>query len=172
MLVAEHIRVRAEGDKIKRGIYRDFPTKYRDRLNNNYQVMFELLEVQRNGINEPYHTKQLSNGIRIYIGRSDRFIDRGEHAYSIIYKTKRQLGFFDKFDELYWNVTGNGWDFPIDKASAIVNLPVTFPQDQINLEGYTGPQGPKGQNYTAHVEYDGSAWFETTSARSGIVVNT
>lgn len=164
MLVAEHIRVRAEGDKIKRGIYRDFPTKYRDRLNNNYQVMFELLEVQRNGINEPYHTKQLSNGIRIYIGSSDRFIDRGEHAYSIIYKTKRQLGFFDKFDELYWNVTGNGWDFPIDKASAIVNLPVTFPQDQINLEGYTGPQGSKGQNYTAHVEYDGSAWFETTSA--------
>ncbi len=32
------------------------------------------------------------------------------------YITARQIGFFDKFDELYWNVTGNGWIFPIEKA--------------------------------------------------------
>ncbi len=162
VLVEEHIRVRAEGEQIKRGIYRDFPTKYRDHLNNNYQVLFELVEVTRNGTSESYHTKQLSNGIRIYIGSRDSFIEPGEHAYSIIYKTKRQIGFFPEFDELYWNVTGNGWDFPIDKASAIVNLPDTFSPDQIQLTGYTGPQGSKGQNYTSHVEYDGSAWFETS----------
>jgi uncharacterized membrane protein YgcG len=162
MLVEEHIRVRAEGQKIRRGIYRDFPTKYRDRHNNNYQVMFELVDVKRNGSSEPYHTKPLSNGIRVYIGSKDHFIKHGEHAYSIIYKTNRQLGFFEKFDELYWNVTGNGWDFPIDKATAIVNLPAIFSPDQIQLEAYTGPQGSKGSNYTATVEYDGSAWFETT----------
>jgi len=28
-----------------------------------------------------------------------------------------------EFDELYWNVTGNSWTFPIDKASATVLLP-------------------------------------------------
>ena len=171
--VEEHIRVKAEGKKIKRGIYRDFPTKYRDHLNNNYQVEFDLVRVTRNGTREPYHTKQLSNGIRIYVGSRDRFIEQGEHAYSITYRTKRQIGFFKEFDELYWNVTGNGWDFPIDKASAIVNLPATFPEDQINLEGYTGPQGSKEKDYTAHVEYDGSAWFETTSnlnKREGLTI--
>ncbi len=93
MLVEEHIRVRAEGKQIKRGIYRDFPTKYRDRLNNNYQVLFELVEVTRNGTSESYHTKQLSNGIGLYIGSRDSFIEPGEHAYSIVYKTKRQIGF-------------------------------------------------------------------------------
>lgn len=173
MRVEEHIRINAEGQKIKRGIYRDFPTNYRDHLNNNYQVQFQLIEVKRNGASEPYHTKKLSNGIRIYIGNRDRFIKQGEHAYSIIYKTKRQIGFFKEFDELYWNVTGNGWDFPIDKASAIVNLPTVFPQDQIHLEGYTGPQGSKGQDYTAHVEYDGSAWFETSKGlgnREGLTI--
>ena len=28
------------------------------------------------------------------------------------------IGRFDDYDELYWNVTGNGWAFPIDRAEA------------------------------------------------------
>mgnify|MGYP006304161487 CR=1 FL=1 len=31
MVVTETIQVQAEGNKIKRGIYRDFPTSYKDR---------------------------------------------------------------------------------------------------------------------------------------------
>ncbi len=38
----------------------------------------------------------------------------GEYTYTFIYETDRQLGFFPEFDELYWNVTGNDWNFPID----------------------------------------------------------
>ena len=34
MLVTETIRVRAAADQIKRGIYRDFPTRYKDRRGN------------------------------------------------------------------------------------------------------------------------------------------
>lgn len=162
MLVEEHIRVQADGHKIKRGIYRDFPTNYGDRHNNIYRVKFELLEVGRNGTSEPYHTKKLSNGIRIYIGSKDHFIAHGEHSYTIVYRTERQLGFFEEFDELYWNVTGNGWEFPIDKATAIVTMPDIFSPDQVNLEGYTGLKGSKEQDYTASLEYDGSAWFETS----------
>ena len=41
MQVAETIRVRAEGDRIRHGIYRDFPTDYRDRYNNRVHVDFE-----------------------------------------------------------------------------------------------------------------------------------
>jgi uncharacterized membrane protein YgcG len=163
MLVKEHIRVRAEGKKIKRGIYRDFPTRYKDHLNNSYQVRFDLLGVQREGATEPHHTEALSNGIRIYIGSKDRYLRHGDHSYTIIYRTNRQLGFFEKFDELYWNVTGNGWDFPIDQASARVNLPPGIPRDSVRVEGYTGPQGSKNQDYTARVDSDGSAAFATTA---------
>ncbi|MGB5332555.1 MAG: DUF2207 domain-containing protein, partial [Woeseiaceae bacterium] len=38
--VTETIRVRAEGNRIKRGIYRDFPTEYEDKLGNEYKVDF------------------------------------------------------------------------------------------------------------------------------------
>ena len=40
MLVDETIRVRAEGDRIRHGIYRDFPTDYRDRFGNRVHVDF------------------------------------------------------------------------------------------------------------------------------------
>ena len=38
LVVTETIQVRAEGENIRRGIYRDFPTSYKDRLGNHYQL--------------------------------------------------------------------------------------------------------------------------------------
>ena len=78
-------------------------------------VGFEVIEVQRNGRSEPYALESLSNGTRIRIGDKDVFlIGSGIHVYEITYRTTRQIGFFENYDELYWNVTGNGWTFAID----------------------------------------------------------
>ena len=49
LTVTELIRVQAEGKNIRRGIYRDFPTRYRDRLGNYIKVDFIPLSVHRNG---------------------------------------------------------------------------------------------------------------------------
>ena len=38
---------------------------------------------------------------------ADSEVPRGEHNYVIRYVTTRQLGFFDSYDELYWNAIGN-----------------------------------------------------------------
>ena len=64
----------------------------------------------------------------------------------IRYRTTRQIGFFDDFDELYWNATGTGWTFPIDFAEARITLPdkVEFKQTAL----YTGPQGAQGKDAT------------------------
>ena len=114
MIVSEKIKVFADGNKIQRGIYRDFPTKYKDQYGNNVVIKFEVLEVSRDGNSEDYHTENQSNGIRVYCGRNDYYLPRGEYSYTIKYKTDRQIGYFNNFDELYWNVTGNGWDHAID----------------------------------------------------------
>ncbi|MDH5557264.1 MAG: DUF2207 domain-containing protein, partial [Alphaproteobacteria bacterium] len=47
LTVTETITVDAEGDKIKRGIYRDFPTRYEGRDGRPHRVGFEVLEVRR-----------------------------------------------------------------------------------------------------------------------------
>ena len=157
--VAETIVAQAAGDLIRRGIYRDFPTDYRDRLGNRYRVGFEVLEVTRNGAPEPFHTERRANGVRLYIGSANRFVEHGRQEYVIRYRTDRQLGYFERHDELYWNVTGNGWDLPIDRARAMVRLPAEVPFGEITLEAYTGHQGSTEQSFAADV--DGrEAWLE------------
>jgi uncharacterized membrane protein YgcG len=160
--VIETITVRAEGRDIKRGIYRDFPTVYRDRFDNRVQVRFEVISVRRNGAPEAWFTKSLSDGVRVYMGRKDVQVAGGEHRYELTYRTHRQLGYFQRHDELYWNVTGNGWAFPIDRVLAYVYLPRTLPSGAIGVEAYTGRQGARGQNYEAGIDEEGVAWFQST----------
>ena len=160
LLVTETIVVRAEGRSIRRGIFRDFPTRYKTAKDRSMSVGFEVLSVQRDGRSEPYHIKNLSNGKRIYIGEQSVFLSPGFYEYQIQYLTTRQLGFFEDFDELYWNVTGNGWAFRIDRASARVTLPDAVSDFQ--LSGYTGPQGSTAQNLKYRRSTSKQAYFEST----------
>jgi uncharacterized membrane protein YgcG len=160
LLVVETIVVQVEGQQIKRGIFRDFPTRYENHRGLTVVVPFEVLNVQRDGVGEQYKVEPLTNGMRVRIGNPQQMLSRGPHMYRISYRTGRQLGFFERHDELYWNVTGNGWPFVIDRASARVRLPLAAPADKLSAEIYTGPQGARGRNATASVS-DGEFAFET-----------
>jgi uncharacterized membrane protein len=159
--VTETIVVKSAGQCIKRGIFREFPTRYKDRHGNNVVVDFKLNDVQRNGKPTPYVLKDKANGKIIEIG-DDSFIAPGKHTYTISYTTNRQLGFYKEYDELYWNVTGNGWRFPIAQASARIHLPAEIPQASIKTDGYTGSFGATEKNYRVGAERNGSLFFETT----------
>jgi uncharacterized membrane protein YgcG len=161
--VTETIRVRAEGDRIRRGIYRDLPTEYRDRLGNRYEVDLQPLALLRNDHPEPFHARSDRNGVRTYFGSSDRFIDTGVHTYTFRYRASRMLGFFETHDELYWNVTGNGWAFPIDRASASVTLGFDVATSDMEVTAYTGAWGSREQNYRASVDTDGVAGFSAVN---------
>jgi hypothetical protein len=162
MTVRETIEVEAAGDQIRRGIYRDFPTIYRDKRGTRIVVAFDVEEVARDGQAEPYHTERQSNGIRVYIGDKDRFVTPGLHTYTLTYRTDRQLGHFDGFDELYWNVTGNGWAFDILRARAIIHLPEGA--RVLDHAAYTGAAGESGQDFTYDPLVDGTVRFTSTRA--------
>lgn len=161
VLVVETIVVQVEGQRIQRGILRDFPTRYEDRLGRAVVVPFQVLNVQRDGVADQYKVEPLTNGMRVRIGNPQLMLPHGPHTYLISYRTGRQLGFFERHDELYWNVTGNGWPFVIERASTRVRLPQAVATDKLSAEAYTGPQGAKGRNATAGVS-DGEFVFETT----------
>jgi uncharacterized membrane protein YgcG len=162
MTVRETINVRSEGIKIQHGIYRDFPTRYKDSHGLRYIVGFEVIEVMKNGNTEPYFIKDISNGKRVYIGDKDTIIPPGEYVYALVYRTNRQLGFFKDHDELYWNVTGNGWEFPIDKVSASVELPGDAKEHILWTDAYTGRQGSREKDFNVSVDSDGIAHFYST----------
>ena len=172
LTVREVIRVRAEGNKIRRGIYRDFPTIYRGSDGRQYVVDFSLQGASRDGQWEQSRVENRANGVRVYLGNPSASVPHGEHTYEIVFRTDRQMGFFANHDELYWNVTGNGWEFPIDRATARVELPPGIPASEIKLEGYTGPQGSKNQDYTARMD-KGVPLFATTrklGPREGLTI--
>jgi hypothetical protein len=172
MQVVETIVVESAGVDIVHGIYRDFPTRYRDRAGNRYSVLFDVVSVRRDGNSEPYHTENLSNGIRVYFGSSSYDLPPGNHTYQFAYRTNRQLGFFRDHDELYWNVTGNAWKFSIDVATATVLLPPNVRSHVTDLSGYTGFAGSKGQAYTARRDEDGNPTFraENLAPQQGLTI--
>jgi hypothetical protein len=159
--VTERIRVRALGDQIRRGIYRDVPTSFpREAGAGRITAPFEVTSVLRDGAPEPYVLQSVGGparrgGIRVRIGDPDVFLDPGEHTYAITYRTLRWIQFGDKQgsgearDALYWNVTGNGWDFPIRSATATVRLPAELSADAVRLEGWTGPEGSTASALTS-----------------------
>ena len=171
LIVTETIRLRAEGREIRRGILRDFPTVYTARDGRRVEVGFDVESVTRDGAAEDYSLEQLRNGVRVRIGSADRTLTPGQITYVIRYRTTRQIGFFDGFDELYWNATGNGWTFPIDVAEARITLPepVNFTQTAF----YTGPQGAADKDAAIIEQRPGVIVFRTTRPlppRNGLTV--
>ena len=79
-------------------------------------VSCKIESVMQDGTPAQYKIQMLENGKRILIGDPHKTLSFGVHVYDIVYTTNRQLGFFETHDELYWNVTGNGWRLPIDHA--------------------------------------------------------
>ena len=159
VLIQETIEVVVLGNKIQRGIYREIPLSYAYKGGNTH-VGFELLEVKRNGENEPFHTKSMSNGIRIYAGDEDVFLPDGVHTYTFTYDVNHVLGFYDDYDEIYWNVNGNGWDFEIESVSANVYYPEGA--ELIAFDGYTGAYGDVKKNFLAE-KIQGGVQFKGTA---------
>lgn len=157
--VTETIEVNAEGNLIRRGIYRDFPLNFIDAEGRERQVDFDILSVKRDGASEAYRKEKGSGGIRIYFGSADVLLDRGAHTYELIYRTDRQIRFFDNHDELFWNVTGTEWAFPIQRASATVTFPPNVTTQDLTF--FTGAYGDTGKNARASTTGN-RAEFSTT----------
>lgn len=137
--VTEEITVQAEGTNIRRGIFRTFPTLYKDKMGTRFKVDFEVSEVLKNGNPEPWFTENRSNGVVVYIGDKNYELSPGIYTYSIKYLTTRQIGFFKEFDELYFNAIGGDWAFPIEKATVAVDLPAGA--SVVQKAAYSGIEG-------------------------------
>lgn len=158
--ITETITVQALGHEIKRGIFRWLPTRQTDGAGLSKNVRFEIMSVQRDGAPEPYHIEDQGDKEVLYIGQIGVFLDPGIYTYTITYRSWRQIRYFDTYDELYWNATGNYWEFPIDKASCTVELPPGG--TVVQHAGYTGKAGEQGQAFQYSTNQAGNPVFSTT----------
>ncbi len=165
MRVVETIAANAEGRNIQRGIFRDFPLTMTDASGREIQVDFKIVSVERDGQPEDWRAERIRGGERIYIGNAERILKPGPHTFRITYDTNRQMRYFGDHDELYWNVTGNGWLFPIANAKATVTLPDGVQPQQLAF--FTGPLGANGKNASASAEGNVANFVTTRPLDSG-----
>ncbi len=170
IVVTETINVRVEGNEIRRGIFRDLP-RYYERDGARFHYEYNVLTVQRDNRREDYDTDTDGNAYRIIIGNEDVLLDHGDHTYVIRYRVKNQIRYFADHDELYWNVTGNYWNFPIMQARATITLPDGA--NVIETNGYTGGEGVSGSDFS-YSQAVNRHLFNTTrplSIREGITIS-
>jgi hypothetical protein len=160
LLVSETIEVNAEGNEIRRGIFRDIPLKSLDQNGLWDANGFDIVAIEHNGEPSKYFTEWHGRILRIYIGEAEVFIPSGRHTYRIEYRTTRQLRRFPSYDEVYWNATGNFWSFPILRAAAVVHLPEGA--RSLQVAAYTGKFGESGKDYTVGGEGTSDVQFVAT----------
>jgi uncharacterized membrane protein len=135
----------------RHGIYRDIPFTIYDN-NNRFDMQYIFKPVtDENG--KRYKVTRSKKGEQwvLKIGDPNRTIE-GEHTYVISYTVKGALGYFSDHDELYWNVTGIGWDVPINHATVNVSLPDKQDETKIKLECFTGVYGSTDHNCTSQTD--------------------
>lgn len=160
--VSETIQLTSEGNRIRRGIFRELPRYYADdegQPGDKLPYQYSVKRVTRDGRREPYAIEKEGNAFRIRIGDADVFIEHGSHTYEIEYEVKNQIRYFDTYDELFWNVTGNYWLFPIDQAAARITLPENA--RVMSQDAYTGGFGDVGSDY-AYRQGGGAHVFQAT----------
>ncbi|MGY4532925.1 putative membrane protein YgcG [Pseudomonas sp. TE3786] len=172
LLITERLQVTANGEQIRHGIFRDIPTTYSLPGGLLRKTPITLLSVRRDGHDEPYQREQISNGVRYRLGSAEVFIEPGQHLYELQYRMDAQLYFSADKDQLYWNLTGNQWQFPIYQATATIELPQGARIQQ--MTGYTGYSGNSSGRAYQVLSQDGNvlklATTQPLAAEEGFTV--
>ena len=143
IVVTDNIKLYAGGIEIKRGIIREIPLYRRDAKGKNIKIDINVLSVICNGEKTKYNVSKGSRFVEVATG-DDTFLEHGVYEFAITYSSRGHIGFFDGYDELYWNVTGFN-DFVIEQASATITLPEGA--TAISADAYTGIKGATGKDF-------------------------
>jgi uncharacterized membrane protein YgcG len=138
ILVTEQIIYNFGTDQ-RHGIIRVIPVRLR--YDGRYDRIYPI-DVRTVGADTPDHGYSVDNSgssISIKIGNPDLTVS-GVHAYVITYVVRGSLNAFADHDELYWNVVGNQWDVPIDRATVRVSAPEAVSRAAC----FAGPAGSAG----------------------------
>ncbi|HYT63142.1 MAG TPA: LemA family protein [Gemmatimonadales bacterium] len=133
------------------GLYRTIPVDYHTPQGFNWTLGLSL-ESARDEVGHNLRTATSREGAyvkyKIWIpGAQD-----AERTVVLHYHATNGLRFFDEHDELYWNVTGDQWDVPLNAATAVIELPPGTPG--VRAIAFNGAYGSTARE--SRVTIDGS----------------
>jgi uncharacterized membrane protein len=147
--VTEKIQVHFIGSW--QGLYRSIPIEYVTPQGFNYTLFVDVKRVT----DEDGRTLKFDSSRERHYRKLKIYVPGAFNAtrtISIEYSVADGLRFFEDHDEIYWNVTGDLWDYPIQSASATIELPAGTTNVRANQ--FTGGYGSRAQD--ADVQVSGS----------------
>jgi hypothetical protein len=141
--VTETITVTVEHREIRRGVIRELPLSRTAPDGARWRTPYDVLSVTQDGRPATWRVEREGDRLAIRIGDPNVVLPRRPHTYAITYRSGAQVRPFPDHDELWWNVTGEGWVFPILRAEAVVTLPAGATADRVIA--WTGPRGTSEQ---------------------------
>lgn len=145
--VTEAITVRFVGSW--NGIYRTIPVEYRTPQGFNWTLGLELVGA----------TDDAGTALRVERSRERHYVkykiwvpgaQDTRRTVNLRYRARNGLRFFQDHDELYWNVTGDEWEVPIEAAAATVELPTGA--TGVRATAFNGPYGSTARDASVQVE--------------------
>ena len=128
------------GDVARHGIYRDIPFHYNAR-GGNFNIRIDVNSVTDEiGNSYPFTISRDGEYVHVKIGDANQTIT-GLHTYVITYSVGRAINYFSDHDELYWNVTGNQWQVPMQNVTAEVFFPEGIDSNALQFQCFTGNVG-------------------------------
>ena len=149
------------GTEQKHGLVRDITYK-RVNLDGDRKLMpINILSVTDDtGATYNYSLSKISDYIELKIGDEDKLVS-GIKTYIIKYQVSGAITYFTDHDELYWNLTGNYWKYPIESFKASIKLPEGATESNIKLICYEGDSSSDRQ--TCSTKYDNGYVLITSS---------
>lgn len=157
------------------GIIRTIPLEYKGSWGEQLNLRFEFKNLWQNeDQNTPVPVEiSYSNGnVDLKIGDADVYVT-GLQIYELEYTIQRAFAFqHPTHDEIYWNVTGDAWEMPIESVQATVRAPFNFKPEDLKAECYTGSYGSGSQECSFDIE-GSSISYDNTQAlapREGLTI--
>ncbi len=140
------------GSAQKHGIYRSIPVTKVNQDNKTYKMEFSDITVNADSPTPATHKNNFDNNIlTIQIGDPNKLVT-GQNLYDIRYKVSGAITYFTDHDELYWNITGNQWEVPIQKVESQITVPFQAVNvGDVKAECWTGMSGETRKNCTVNV---------------------
>ena len=149
------------------GIEREIPVSYRnDATGGNVTIDLRIETVTLNDGPVPLLSQRRGSDRYLRIGDPDRTLT-GTHIYEISYTVGRAILFHDDYLQLYWNVTGNDWRIPIERATATITLPGSVTPTDVSTVSYVGYRGTSGRGEPSTLGAAGEILFETGRLHPG-----
>lgn len=151
LLIEEKIDVDF-GVEQKHGLVREITYKKVNEDGDRLKFAVEIIEVSDGqGYKYNFSSSKINDYIELKIGDPNKLIT-GIKTYVIKYRVSGGITYFTDHDELYWNLSGNYWNYPIESFNSKIKLPEGTDKENIKYLCYEGNDTSEEQ--TCNIKYD------------------